>query len=231
MQYSDYFEARKVTPEFYQKYRLPRYLTTLLSHAYPVKGSAKILDYGCGFGQTLRELIRDGYEDAEGYDIEPTALNFCRQEGLSVIDGNVDKIKRKYNLVIMQHVLEHMPKEHVIDVLRDIKNHLVDGGGVIITVPNAQSSTGSYWAYEDFTHHTLFTAGSLYYVLYKAGFTDINLLDKDCLDGVSGYKKYARLVLLKIYRARIDFWNRVTGSSYHKPSPVVNSFEIKMYAK
>lgn len=40
-------------------------------------------------------------------------------------------------------------------------------------MPNAQSNTDCYWAYEDFTHYTLFIAGSLLYVLREAGFTNI----------------------------------------------------------
>ena len=36
-----------------------------------------------------------------------------------------------------------------------------------------QLNTDCYWAYEDFTHYTLFIAGSLLYVLREAGFTNI----------------------------------------------------------
>ncbi len=56
-------------------------------------------------------------------------------------------------------------------------------------MPNAQSHTGCYWAYEDFTHNTLFTAGSLLYVLKMAGFAHIEIIDKDALVGVKGGKK------------------------------------------
>lgn len=46
-------------------------------------------------------------------------------------------------------------------------------------VPNAQSYTGAYWRYEDFTHNIMFTAGSSTYVLRSAGFENIEFLDPD----------------------------------------------------
>jgi len=59
-------------------------------------------------------------------------------------------------------------------------------------VPNAQSPVGCYWAYEDFTHTTLFTAGSLYYVLKMAGFKEITFVDPLCIEGLPLWKKMVR---------------------------------------
>lgn len=106
------------------------------------------------------------------------------------------------------------------------------GGGLIVMVPNAQSNTGCYWAYEDFTHHTMFTSGSLYYVLRSAGFSDVEFLDVDAIGEVSGFfKKLIKKALLNIYRANYVFWNRVTSSSIHKPSPMIFGYEIKALAR
>lgn len=66
---------------------------------------------------------------------------------------------------------------------------LADNGIIFISVPNAQSHTGCYWAYEDFTHSYLFTAGSLEYVLRAAGFSNVHIVDADCTTGCSLKRK------------------------------------------
>ena len=98
-------------------------------------------------------------------------------------------------------------------------------------VPNAQSNTNCYWAYEDFTHTTLFTSGSIFYVLKMAGFKEIRFVDTDCTAGLPYHKKILRKLLMKIFYFRVEFWNRVTSSSFHKPSPKIYSYEIKVLAK
>lgn len=104
-------------------------------------------------------------------------------------------------------------------------------GGLCLQVPNAQSNTDCYWAYEDFTHNTLFTAGSLLYVLREAGFSDIKFIDVDGLAGRHGLKLLLVKTLLAIYRRNKMFWNKVTGSAYHAPSPVIYTWELKSMAR
>jgi hypothetical protein len=62
-------------------------------------------------------------------------------------------------------------------------------------VRNVQSNTGSYWAYEYFTHFTLFTSGSIYYVLKMAGFDEIEFVDVECLEGIPFIKRMIKKFL------------------------------------
>ena len=98
-------------------------------------------------------------------------------------------------------------------------------------MPNAQSNTDCYWAYEDFTHYTLFIAGSLLYVLREAGFTNIEFLDVDGVGNSKGWKKVVKGILLKAYIRNKLFWDKVTGSAYHVPSPMIFTWEIKCLAR
>jgi hypothetical protein len=85
--------------------------------------------------------------------------------------------------------------------------------------------------YEDFTHHTLFTSGSVNFVLKAAGFTNIEFLDKDgVVSAGSWYGKLIRTVFLKIYDWNRLFWNKITLSDYYKKSPRIYTFELKAYA-
>lgn len=131
----------------------------------------------------------------------------------------------------MTHVLEHIKKDDIIDTLSLIKGKLLKKGSLIfISVPNAQSNTGCYWAYEDFTHTTLFTAGSLLYALRSAGFSKIEIIDPYGIEKFNSIVRVLKFILLQVYILNKEFWNKVTSSSYHKQSPKVFSFEIKAVA-
>jgi hypothetical protein len=85
--------------------------------------------------------------------------------------------------------------------------------------------------YEDFTHTTLFTAGSLKYVLIGSGFTSVEFLDPKCIAGLSWWKRNKKLFFTRLYEINLNFWNRVTSSSFHVPSPRIYSFELKAKAR
>jgi len=225
-----YFEYRRVTPDAYDNFRLPAYLPSYV----PSDLSARIIDYGCGYGQYLKALRELGYQALIGIDIEQSAIAHCRADNLTVIHGDdsdaVKSLAATADLVIMSHVLEHMPKEMMVKVLSRIRAMLAPGGKLLIMVPNAQSSTGCYWAYEDFTHYALFTAGSLYYVLRAAGFSNVEFVDPDCIMGLPGWKVVGRRVLLGAYRLQYNFWNKVTQSWTHGSFPMIFSYEIKALA-
>ena len=228
--YENYFDARGVAASFYDDYHLPAYLVAVLGN----NKNISILDFGCGYGQNLQAMKKLGFENIAGYDIEPTALEYCKKNDLKTVDGRITSLEELgnfYDLIVMTHVLEHLPKHQIIDNLRSLRMALKEEGRLFVAVPNAQSNTGCYWRYEDFTHHTLFTAGSLLFVLRQAGYSKMQIHDKDCLSGVYGWKKIIRKIFLSIYRRNNEFWNKITASSYHSPSPIVNSYEVKVVAE
>lgn len=147
--------------------------------------------------------------------------------------GNLkNPFEQKFDVIILSHIIEHIPKSEIISTLAFIKNEfLVKNGKLLIAVPNAQSNTDCYWAYEDWTHTTLFTSGSIYYVLKAAGFEKIKFLDIDCTLGSSKIKSIIRKFFLKVYKINKNFWNKITCSAYHQPSPQIFSYEIKVKAE
>jgi len=209
-----------------------------LRKVLPAEPDARILDIGCGLGQFLRELGSIGYRNAEGVDISPEAVESCLQRELNV--SRIDDLERyceeysgsRFDFILTSHVLEHIRKDRIIPTLRVIRGKLLaPGGAMLVTVPNAQSNTGCYWAYEDFTHETLFTAGSLYFVLRSAGFGEVRILDPDGLEDSKPLVQLGKRILLSIYRMRLTFWNLVTNSSFHRESPQIFTFELKALAR
>ena len=225
--YKSYFSSRGVDPSMYKNARLPYYLKSVFQQG------KSILDIGCGFGQNMNALLNEGYTDVHGVDVSKVAVTYCKGQGLDVEYCDIMNYDGAcYDYVLMSHVLEHLPKDAIIPTLKKIREDiLAPSGGLCIMVPNAQSNTDCYWAYEDFTHYTLFTAGSLFYVLREAGFTNIEFLDADGLGNSSGWKKIVKRMLLKAYIQNKLFWNKVTGSAYHAQSPMIFTWEIKCFAK
>jgi len=224
---SQYFARRRVSAETYHNYALPFYLKSRL----PTDKNAVIVDFGCGMGRMLKTLKAEGYTNVHGIDIEDEAIQFCRTAGLNASKELPTEIKGKVALVIMNHVLEHLKKDQMISALKGIRDLLAPDGKLFVAVPNAQSPTGAYWRYEDFTHEYLFTSGSLYHVLICAGFSKIDFIDMDCTEGFGLLKKSIRKTLLALYRLNYKFWNKVTSSGTQPTSEDIFSFEIKAIAR
>jgi cyclopropane fatty-acyl-phospholipid synthase-like methyltransferase len=227
-----YFASRNIDDLDYKNYKLPKYLIDKIGR----NKSVSILDIGCGLGQTLLSLKKEGYNNIKGIDISQEAVDSCREKGLDIekIENIIKfckKSEKKFDFIMMSHVLEHIAKDEIINTLISIKKYLMNKNAILyIAVPNAQSNANSYWAFEDFTHSTIFTSGSLIYVLKEAGFKNYEFLDKDCLSGLSIFKKITRKIFLEIYKINKNFWNKITSSSYHKKSPNIFSFQIKIIA-
>lgn len=231
--FDEYFKLRNVCYSPETGYIMPKYLQRIL----PSDLQARIIDIGCGYGQMLQDLMKRGYTNASGVDVSRDSVDNCLQQGLCV--QHISTLQHfcinsviKYNFIVLCHVLEHLEKSEIIPTIKLIKTHLLEQGGtLVVMVPNAQSNTGSYWAYEDFTHTTLFTAGSLFYVLKAAGFSEICFIDPDGLDDAKPVMRLIKFVLLSAYKANKNFWNRVTSSYFHKPSPQIFTYELKAIAK
>jgi cyclopropane fatty-acyl-phospholipid synthase-like methyltransferase len=201
----------------------------------PENKNASILDIGCGFGFLIRELKKEGYSSVIGVDISDQAIAFCLKQGFNVQKSSIAKYaeesKQKFDFIVISHVLEHIKKDEIINTLKHIRvNMLQERGKLCLMVPNAQSNTGSYWAYEDFTHTTLFTSGSLLYVLKAAGYKNIKFLDQDGTENSALIFKLFKNIFLPLYRTKKRFWNKITSSTYHAQSPEIFTFDLKVLA-
>ncbi len=231
---SAYFSNRNVTDTSYSDYTLPRYLAPYFTEA---DKDLAILDIGCGLGQTLGYLKKKGFTNLFGIDINDESIDICKKNGLAVEMVNDTrefalKSGKKFDRIIMSHVLEHIRKEDMIDTLVHIKKYLLKEGGVfLLMVPNAQSYTGSYWRYEDFTHNILFTSGSCIYVLRSAGFTQIDFIDPDGTQHMNPAKRIIIKLLLSYHRFKENCWNKILQTSFHKGSPRIYTFELKVAAR
>lgn len=116
-----------------------------LIHDYQPK---KILDFGCGSGDSTTELAALGY-DVVGIDVSPDLIALAEERAR--LDGVVDRAKflavdgttatlpaAAFDLVLVQAVLHHVD---LAESLRTLAHVLVPGGHVIIVEPIAYSPT------------------------------------------------------------------------------------------
>lgn len=229
----EYFELNGVNGDLYKDYKFQGYLENTI----PKDKLARILDIGCGFGQMLSLLKIKGYTDIKGIDICSQSNDYCKEHGLDVttiknIESFCTSSTKKYDFIIMAHILEHIKKDKMIETIKYIRQYLLeDGGELCIMVPNGQSNVGAYWLFEDFTHEFLFTARSLSYVLNAAGFKEIKFLDIDATEYLPLYKKIIRKIFLKLYSINQRFWNKMTSTTFHKQSKIIYGFEIRVLVK
>ena len=226
-----YFNLRNINADYYKQFQIPKYLENLLT-----ANKAKfILDYGCGLGQLTSALHNKKYK-VIGMDISEESLAEFKKKKINFVKINnlnyqKKKFKDKFDLIILNHVLEHQKKEEIILFLKDLKYMLKNNGLLFIAVPNAQSLTGVYWRYEDFTHQTLFTSGSLYYVLKASGFQKVEFIDIYATQNLNIITGTIRLLALKLVEIILPIIFKITGNGYHTPSKNIFTFEIKCVAK
>ncbi len=89
---------------------------------------ARVLDYGCGLGQSVVLLA-----DAHGYDPSAEARDLARQRGLEVFDTPDEIPKGHFDVVFCRHALEHMLDPAA--VLESLRDYLRPEGTLVLVLP------------------------------------------------------------------------------------------------
>jgi SAM-dependent methyltransferase len=153
-----------------------------LQMAFELTGHKEsVLKVGSGYGNFLFFAKSQGWTDIHG--IEPTAeaASFVRSKGIPVFTGTVREANfpnEKFNLVNMDHVLEHVPDP--FNDLKEVARMLKKRGVVHICVPNISSFSffvqRCKWVFKSFPNHLYyFSPNSLTKMLTKVGLEVVEL--------------------------------------------------------
>lgn len=134
-----------------------------------------VLELGCGNGLFLRFLEQAGAADFLGVDGDSRVIEEI-PEGLRarVVIADFKAFfagcQRRFDRVVLFDVLEHFAPADAAALLSAIADVLAPGGKVVIRVPNMGSPFGLGVQYNDVTHQSAFTPGSLAQVARAAGY-------------------------------------------------------------
>ena len=123
----------------------------------PVTRETRILDVGCGSGRDLHKLREHGFAKVHGVDpYLPETIRY--ENGLTVLKKDFLETEGEWDVIVFNHVLEHLPDPHAI--VRHARRVLAAGGACIVRVPvipcHAFERYGTNWVQLDAPRH-LFT--------------------------------------------------------------------------
>ena len=177
----------------------------------PKDKNCRILDIGCGWGQLLYMLRKNGYVNIEGVDlgyhqVEITKELGIKAEKISDLAEFLKNNKNTWDVITISQVIEHFPKDKTIEYLSAVKSSLKDGGAAIIATPNMALLSGPIQRYTDFTHETGFTERSLEQVLRVSGFSSVKIHGEKL-----ALKPRLKFIVWHVLR---ELWFRLLGFIY-----------------
>jgi SAM-dependent methyltransferase len=168
-----------------QKLRGVRLLRDI-GHCFPTDRNPVVFAVGCNTGASLI-AFRDAGVQCFGCDLCASGFERGRREGLTLIEGDESALSayRPADLIILSHVLEHLPHPH--QTIRNLKSLLRDDGILYIELPGImqfhQHPLGMMRFLQN-AHLYHFTLGTLTELMRSEGF--------DLVQGNQGIAAYYR---------------------------------------
>jgi len=184
---------------------------------FPKDKGADILDIGPGKGEMLSCLSGLGYTNLQAVDISASVVHFIKELGFNGFLANDLPIflkGQKYSLITMCDVVEHIPKNQVVEIMTAVRKALTDDGILIVQVPNMQSITANIFLYDDFTHETGYTERSLAQLLKLSGFSSVECYGFDFLD--NSLKSKIQSLLQKCFWCFVRSARKINGTMPHR---------------
>ncbi|MFN7940573.1 MAG: class I SAM-dependent methyltransferase [Thermoanaerobaculia bacterium] len=155
--------------------RIARYLPQLADRG-------EILDLGCGRGEALEVLTRQGIP-ARGIDFSSSMVEECRKKGLRAEVGDLFAVlaalpENELGGIVSFHVIEHLPAERLDALVRLAWRTLRPGGVLLLETPNPLSlvvAARNFWL--DPTHRRPIHPESLRLSYELAGFDPVDRID------------------------------------------------------
>ncbi|MBD1173874.1 class I SAM-dependent methyltransferase [Pelagibacterales bacterium SAG-MED01] len=143
-----------------------------------IKKNSQVLDVGSGFGIFPFEMVKCGFK-MDCIESDRNMINFLKSKFLNLVSNDIKKIKKikkKYDLITFNKVLEHFNLSEIKKILRLYKSLLKKDGKIYIEVPDSAACKDGYNRQEFFLeHYNIFSLKSLNMFLKKLKFKVVYL--------------------------------------------------------
>lgn len=178
------------------------------------------LEVGPGQGELLLLWKELGYKRISSIDISKDVCRHVKKIGFDcklVKDSSafLKKHPNEYDLIVLNDVLEHIPKHLIVDLVKSIYDSLRPKGKLIVKVPNAQSPHFAVGRYGDLTHEQSFTETSFTQLFRVCGYDNYYFLAEKQKFRFSVKSILANYVVKPLY----FFWIRKIRESTGHASP------------
>lgn len=184
---------------------------------FPADKEDGILDIGPGKGEMLTCLKNLGYTNLQAVDISASVVHYINELGFNgYIANDLPTFLKgqKYALITMCDVVEHIPKNQIVEIMTAVRKALTEDGLLIVQVPNMQSITANLFLYDDFTHETGYTERSLTQLMKLAGFSAVECHGFDFLS--SDLKSKFQSILQKCLWGLVRSIRKINGTMPHR---------------
>ena len=174
---------------------------------------SRILELGCGRGEVLDFLSKQGFSSAEGIDTSEEQVMAAKRYGLQVYHSDVFEFLQAthhaYDLIFAIDFVEHFTRQELIQLLYGIKEILNKNGHLIFRTPNGQGIFAGQIIYGDLTHMTILTPQSLRQILRFTGFEIVSV--KESIFPSRGLKSKMRYMLWHVLKIGLNMMRRVSS--------------------
>lgn len=142
-----------------------------------------VLELGCGNGLFLKYLKHIGVSDFVGVDGDRRVLDemppdLAQHVTIADFDDFFRALpaERRFDRTVLFDVLEHFATDDAVALLTQIAGALTPKGRLVIRVPNMASPFGLGMYFNDVTHRSAFSPGSIRQVARAAGLETVAVL-------------------------------------------------------
>lgn len=135
----------RATHDFQEREQLLRFAMDAAARAGD-PSRVNIVEIGCGLGANMRVLIEAGFTNVLGVDVNPELVMRNTESGLACVQSDFFR-GRDVDIMIMAHVIEHMPPVELKEFLDRYLPALKPDGTLIISTPLIWDGF-----YQDFDH-------------------------------------------------------------------------------
>ena len=232
--YRKIYESYNYLEIYRQKYKVStgKHIFDSITAVKNTNQIGRVMEFGAGGGWNLIPFKEKGIS-VTGYDYSLSLVSLGREYGLNLLQGEISDIDGNYDVIILNHVLEHLTD--IKNSIKKLKEHLNPGGILYLAVPKIKNFSMGHF---QVAHTYYFSLSTLQYYMSQCGLKMINngIAEKIHMyaifedagknlgkDFLSGHYKEMKLVIRRYYLG--EFSNRlfIIGSLKRLTRPIFQS--------